>query len=72
MLMLFRYRRQISVNYAPDCSLDAAAVQWAREAVDMWDQGQPKRQPTAYVNYGLRDDSLESIYGYKPWRLDES
>ncbi|KAK8071484.1 FAD-binding domain-containing protein [Apiospora hydei] len=61
---------QISVNYAPDASLDAAAVQWAREAVDMWNQGQLTRRPTTYVNYGLGDESLESIYGYEPWRLE--
>ncbi|KAK7906563.1 hypothetical protein PG985_016300 [Apiospora marii] len=62
---------QISVNYAPNATLDDAAVQWGREAVDMWNQGQPTRRPTTYVNYGLGDESLESIYGYEPWRLEK-
>ncbi|KAK8067444.1 FAD-binding domain-containing protein [Apiospora saccharicola] len=62
---------QTSVNYAPNATLDAAAVQWARESVDIWNRGQPTRKPTTYVNYGLGDESLESIYGYEPWRLEK-
>ncbi|KAI2642103.1 hypothetical protein GGS21DRAFT_501165 [Xylaria nigripes] len=62
---------QISVNYAPDPSLDAAALEWVGQCTDLWNQGQPTRRPTTYVNYGLGIESLESTYGYEPWRLEK-
>ncbi|KEY64676.1 hypothetical protein S7711_02876 [Stachybotrys chartarum IBT 7711] len=61
---------QISANYLPDPSLDAPALEWAQQTIDLWNEGQPERRPTTYVNYGLGTESLESIYGYEPWRLE--
>ncbi|KAI9680453.1 MAG: hypothetical protein M1822_007211 [Bathelium mastoideum] len=51
--------------------LDAAET-WAAEARDLWNDGQPGRQPQTYVNYAVGADyeTLESVYGYEPWRLD--
>lgn len=37
----------------------------------MWNAGAPGLPPLNYVNYAFGDESLESIYGYEPWRLDK-
>ena len=51
--------------------LDAANA-WAKESTDIWNGGQPSRRPKLYVNYAMGHDyeTLESIYGYEPWRLE--
>ena len=36
----------------------------------MWNAGQPERPPTIYANDTSGDKSLDSMYGYKPWRLE--
>lgn len=61
---------QTVVSYPPNASLDAAALEWAAQNSDLWNEGQPGRRPTMYVNYGAGTESLESIYGYEPWRLE--
>ncbi|KAI0532994.1 hypothetical protein GGR58DRAFT_522206 [Xylaria digitata] len=48
---------------------EAAATAWAYASRDLWNQGQPHRRPTTYVNFAAGDESLEMIYGYEPWRL---
>ncbi|KAI1125559.1 hypothetical protein F5Y10DRAFT_227607 [Nemania abortiva] len=48
-----------------------AATKWAHESRDLWNQGQPHRRPTTYVNFAAGDESVESIYGYEPWRLQK-
>ena len=35
----------------------------------MFNAGQPNRKVTTYLNYATGDESLESMYGYEPWRL---
>ncbi|RDA83522.1 hypothetical protein CP532_4149 [Ophiocordyceps camponoti-leonardi (nom. inval.)] len=40
------------------------------EVRDLWNAGQPDRLPTTYVNHAAGGESLESMYGYEPWRLD--
>ncbi|RWA04937.1 hypothetical protein EKO27_g10166 [Xylaria grammica] len=49
-----------------------AANQWAKESTDIWNAGQPDRQPKTYVNYAMGHDyeTLDSIYGYESWRLE--
>ena len=42
------------------------AIKWANSIRDLWNQG---RRPAHYINYSNGDESLESIYGYEPWRL---
>ncbi|KAF1919310.1 hypothetical protein BDU57DRAFT_137282 [Ampelomyces quisqualis] len=57
----------------PDGSdLHDAAKTWAKESSDIWNAGQPGRQPKLYVNYAMGYDfeTLESIYGYEAWRLE--
>jgi hypothetical protein len=46
-------------------------LEWVNETVEIWNRGQPGRRPTTYVNYGLGTESLESTYGYEPWRLEK-
>ncbi|KAF2963038.1 hypothetical protein GQX73_g10548 [Xylaria multiplex] len=48
---------------------EAVATAWAYASRDLWNQGQPHRRPTTYVNFAAGDESLEMIYGYEPWRL---
>ncbi|KAK0615698.1 hypothetical protein B0T17DRAFT_538844 [Bombardia bombarda] len=62
---------QISVTYPPEPSLDETALEWAGKTRDLFNEGQPGRLPSTYINYGLGDESLESIYGYEPWRLEK-
>ena len=62
--------RQTVVSYAPNSTLDAFAMEWTAANRDLWNQGQPTRLPTSYVNYAAGTESLESIYGYEPWRLE--
>lgn len=53
--------------------LTDAAEAWAEENRSLWNAGQPHRQPQTYVNYaqGKSYETLQSIYGYEPWRLDK-
>ncbi len=52
-----------------DSPLQDFVKDWARETRDMWNAGQAKRQPTTYMPYAVGYESLESMYGYEPWRL---
>ena len=48
--------------------LKEPALTWAQEVRELWRDGEPAR---TYVNYanGRSSESLESVYGYEPWRL---
>ncbi|KAI1112706.1 hypothetical protein F5Y14DRAFT_463082 [Nemania sp. NC0429] len=50
----------------------ATANRWAKESTDIWNAGQPGREPKVYVNYARGHDyeTLGSIYGREPWRLE--
>lgn len=37
----------------------------------MWNDGQPGRKPTTYVNYAFGTEPLEQMYGHEPWRLEK-
>lgn len=52
-----------------ESELQDFAREWARETRALWNAGQPQRRPTTYVNYAFGDESVESMYGYEPWRL---
>ncbi|KAI8949277.1 FAD-binding domain-containing protein [Xylaria longipes] len=56
-----------------DDSLEAPMRTWAKEAWELWTAGKPSRKPDIYVNYasGASYESIESIYGYEPWRLEK-
>ena len=48
------------------------AETWAKEAWDLWNAGEPQREPQVYVNYAIGHsyESVQSVYGYEPWRLE--
>ncbi|KAK8070920.1 FAD-binding domain-containing protein [Apiospora hydei] len=53
----------------PSPELMAPAQKLANDIRDVWYASQPGRRPTTYSNYATGDESLESIYGYEPWRM---
>ncbi|PYH77480.1 FAD binding domain-containing protein [Aspergillus uvarum CBS 121591] len=59
----------IAVDIPEGSNLTAAAMEWADETRALWNQGQPGRQPSTYVNYAFGDEPVASMYGYEPWRL---
>ncbi|KAL7624848.1 hypothetical protein AAE478_004062 [Parahypoxylon ruwenzoriense] len=61
----------LTITYPPDSSLDEFALEWRAQTRDLWNQGQPGRLPTTYVNYAWGDEPIESVYGYEPWRLEK-
>ncbi|KAL4993013.1 FAD-binding domain-containing protein [Aspergillus recurvatus] len=61
---------QTVVAYTPDASLDAYAREWASANQALWNQGQPTRRPSVYVNYASGTEALSAIYGEEPWRLE--
>jgi hypothetical protein len=61
----------INVQYPPNPSLDEFAIEWGRQTRDLFNQGQPGRRPTTYINYAFGDEPMETIYGYEPWRLEK-
>ncbi|KAJ6128717.1 CAZyme family AA7 [Penicillium samsonianum] len=61
---------QTTISYSPNSTLDNVAIDWVTENQKFWNEGQPTRKPTAYVNYASGRESLEAIYGYEPWRLE--
>lgn len=42
---------------------------WAREVQDLWNAGQPTRQPDAYVNSASGFETVQDWYGHEPWRV---
>ncbi|KAL4942708.1 hypothetical protein BDV06DRAFT_235239 [Aspergillus oleicola] len=61
---------QSTISYPPNANLDPIAIQWAADNQRLWNEGQPTRRPSAYVNYASGRESLEEMYGYEPWRLE--
>ncbi|RAH47729.1 FAD-binding oxidoreductase [Aspergillus brunneoviolaceus CBS 621.78] len=59
-----------AVTHVPDDALDDIAIEWAGRIRDLWNEGQPTRRPTTYVNYAFGTESLDSMYGYERWRLE--
>ncbi|PHH90757.1 hypothetical protein CDD83_2753 [Cordyceps sp. RAO-2017] len=51
-------------------NLRPIARKWGNDVRDLWNAGQPDRRPATYVNYANGEESLESMYGYEPWRLE--
>jgi FAD/FMN-containing dehydrogenase len=64
LLMLF------DAGIPDDSPLRGFVEAWAAETRDLWNEGQPGRRPTTYMPYAAGYESLESMYGYEPWRLE--
>ncbi|KAJ9610002.1 hypothetical protein H2200_006332 [Cladophialophora chaetospira] len=56
--------------YLPDAKLDVAAVKHGQHLRELLLQGSGSTELKAYVNYAHGDESLGSMYGFEPWRLD--
>ncbi|RAH68294.1 FAD-binding oxidoreductase [Aspergillus aculeatinus CBS 121060] len=59
------------IAYLPTLRLEEPASQLASGILDAMLDGQPARVPATYVNYAFGHESLESVYGYEAWRLQE-
>ncbi|KAG9231838.1 FAD binding domain-containing protein [Amylocarpus encephaloides] len=60
----------INIWYKPNSTLDAFANDWGKQTAKLWNEGQPGRKPTTYINYAFGDEPIEQIYGHEPWRLE--
>ncbi|KAI0124765.1 hypothetical protein BJ170DRAFT_685647 [Xylariales sp. AK1849] len=60
----------LKLNSSDDPLIDFA-TEWRNQTVALWNEGQPERKPTTYVNYAAGYESLEARYGYEPWRLEK-
>lgn len=47
------------------------AIEWRNQTVALWNEGQPDRKATTYVNYAAGYESLEARYGHELWRLEK-
>ncbi|KAE8150125.1 FAD binding domain-containing protein [Aspergillus avenaceus] len=61
---------EIAVDLPKDSNQTDAALKLVDEIRGLWNAGQPDRKPVTYVNYAFGDESLDSMYGYEPWRLE--
>ncbi|KAF2799613.1 FAD-binding domain-containing protein [Melanomma pulvis-pyrius CBS 109.77] len=61
----------INIQYPPNASLDEFAIEWGRQTRALFNNGQPGRKPTTYINYAFGDEPVETIYGYEPWRIEK-
>ncbi|KAK2761776.1 hypothetical protein FQN54_001604 [Arachnomyces sp. PD_36] len=59
-----------NIQYDDDPALDDDAIDFARQTRQLWQNGQPGRRETAYVNYAFGDETMEQMYGYEPWRQE--
>ncbi|PHH80589.1 hypothetical protein CDD80_848 [Ophiocordyceps camponoti-rufipedis] len=50
--------------------LEKVARKLTQDVRRFWYGGQPGRLPTAYVNHAAGGETVESLYGYEPWRLE--
>jgi Berberine and berberine like len=60
-----------AIFYQADTSLDAQAEEFGRHARSLLKAGSGSPEQHSYVNYAHGDESLEEVYGYKPWRLQK-
>ena len=57
------------IYYQPNTSLDSSAIEFGQTATNILRSASGGSQQHSYVNYAHGDESLESLYGYEPWRL---
>lgn len=59
------------VTYEAGTASDPDVISWGQQTRNMIHAGQPEGSTyDTYVNYAFGDESLESMYGYEPWRLE--
>ncbi|CAI6270044.1 unnamed protein product [Periconia digitata] len=57
------------VTYAPDAALDQVAQDFGRELRNILHRAEGTPEMYAYVNYAVGEEDIESIYGYRGWRV---
>lgn len=57
------------VTYAPDPKLDKVAEDFGRELRNILHRSTGTDELYAYINYAIGDESLQSMYGYRGWRV---
>jgi hypothetical protein len=63
------FDRSPVVTYSPDASLDTIAQDFGRNIRSTLQSFTGSTELHAYVNYAVGEEPLESIYGYRGWRL---
>lgn len=59
------------IVYLPNSTLDDAAVNHGKRFRELLREGSGASELHSYVNYAHGDETLESIYGAEPWRLEK-
>ncbi|ORY63307.1 uncharacterized protein BCR38DRAFT_475286 [Pseudomassariella vexata] len=60
------------IQYDPNPDLDAEAIAWGEETRTLVHAGQASNATlNVYVNYAFGNETLPSMYGYEPWRLEK-
>jgi hypothetical protein len=70
---LLTYKSFFLTVVPPGSDLREVANTWGKEVVDLWNAGAGQLEdPRLYVNYAIGHsyETVESVYGYEPWRLD--
>jgi hypothetical protein len=61
----------LSISFV-SLNLTETAIAWGNQTRSLVHAGQaPGTKLDVYVNYAFGDETLESIYGYEPWRLEK-
>ena len=62
----------LTATYDTNPDLDEMASEWSLQARNLAQAGQaPGSTLDVYVNYAFGDETLESLYGYEPWRVEK-
>lgn len=62
----------IVIQYAPEPSLDEISLAWGTQTRSLAHAGEAAGSDLhVYVNYAFGGETLESLYGYEPWRLEK-
>ena len=59
------------IVYSPDHRLDAIAVKHGQHYRELLKTGIGSTDSDAYVKYAQGDESVGSMYGFRPWRLEK-
>lgn len=62
----------LTAIYPTNPDLDQRAVEWGEQTRSLVHTGQgPEVNLEVYVNYAYGNETMESLYGYEPWRLEK-
>jgi len=62
----------LAIEYDQNPDFDQRAIAWGEQTRSLMHAGQaPGSNLQVYVNYAFGSETLESMYGYEPWRLEK-